>query len=645
MFKILLILFLFIFLFFPYLFAEELKVVLDRDYPPFTYIDEKGNLVGISVEFWKLWEERTGIKVKLIPVEWTKAHEMMKNKEADVIDTIFKTEERKEYLDFTKPLFKMTSSIYHNSKLHKIFSLDDITPYLVGVKEKDALIDISLSKNPNLTFRFYKNYSDIVKGAEMGEINVFIMDDIPANFYLIKYDLLYKFSKTEPFTFNYLYLATQKGNTSILNILNNGLSKIKAEELESLVKKYTVVEEYHPKWLGRAILYTLLAVFLIIFFLSLFNRTLKRQVSIATTKLKESQEELERAVGRIWKIFALISDLTNIKLREKLFLRRVLDFVMETFPKINSAILFILKGDELKPLEVYGFNEGWEEKVLKVKDPSILEKINLINKRDFPSFFQNLEDSFENIEELIILPIKEKEYVIFLNIHKGNKENFTEIDLNLAEWFENINSRFYEFRNFVKKEETFLNRIILTLLRALEYYDKYTEGHSARVAKYAIEIAEKLNLPGETIRKLYWSALVHDIGKIYVSQRILNKPERLTKEEYEFVKIHPVKSEELLKDIEELREIAHIVRYHHERWDGKGYPDGLSKEEIPLESRILAIADAFDAMTSERPYKRALTLKEAIKEIERCSGSQLDPKLSEIMIGIIKEEIFEKTPS
>lgn len=643
MFKKLSILFLFIFLFFPYLFAEELKVVLDRDYPPFTYIDENGNLVGISVEFWKLWEERTGIKVKLIPVEWAKAHEMMKNKEADVIDTIFKTEKRKEYLDFTKPLFKMTSSIYYNSELHKISSLDDITPYLVGVKEKDALIDIALSKNPNLTFRVYKNYSDIVKGAEREEIGVFLMDDIPANFYLIKYDLLYKFSKTETFTFNYLYLATQRGNTPILDILNNGLSKIKDEELERLVKKYTVVKEYYPKWLGRAILYTFSAFFLIVFFLSLFNRILERQVSIATTKLKESQEELERAVGRILKIFELVSDLTNIKLREKFFLRKVLDFVMETFPKINSAILFILKGDELKPLEAYGFNEGWEEKVLKVKDPSILEEINLINKGDFPSFFQNLQDSFENIEELIILPIKE--YVIFLDIHRVNKENFTEIDLNLAEWFKNIISGFYEFRNFVKKEEIFLNRMILTLLRALEYYDKYTEGHSERVAKYAVKIAEKLNLPVETIRKLYWSALTHDIGKIYVSQRILNKPEQLTKEEYEFVKIHPVKSAELLENIEEFREIVRIVRHHHERWDGKGYPDGLANEEISLESRILAIADAFDAMTSERPYKRALTLKEAIKEIERCSGSQFDPKLSEIMIDIIKEEILEKTPS
>ncbi len=639
------ILFFCIFLFSPYIFAKELKVVLDRDYPPFTYIDEKENLVGISVEFWKLWEKRTGIKVKLIPVEWAKAHEMIKNKEADVIDNIFKTKKREEYLDFTKPLFKMTSSIYYNSKLPKISSLEDITPYLVGVKEKDALIDIALSKNPNLKFRFYKNYSDIVEGAKRGEISVFLMDDIPANFYLIKYNLLYKFLKTEPFTFNYLYLATQKGNIDILNILNNGLSQIKEEELNNLIKKYTIGREEFPKWLERAILYVFLSLFFIIFFLFLFNRILSRKVSMATAKLKESQEELERAIGRIWKIFEVISELANIKLREEFFLKRVLDFVKDAFPKINSAILLILEGDELKPLESYELNEGWKEKVLKVKDSSILEKISLLNKRNFPLFFQNSKDFWENIEESIILPIKSGEYLIFINIHKENKENFTEIDLKLAEWLENIISRFYEFRDFIKKEEIFLNRIILTLLRTLEYYDKYTEGHSERVARCAVKIAEKLNLPLENIRKLYWSALVHDIGKIYVPQRILNKPEKLTKEEYEFVKIHPIKSEELLKNIEELREIAHIVRYHHERWDGNGYPDGLAKEEIPLESRILGIADAFDAMTSERPYKRALTLEEAIKEIERCSGSQFDPKLSEIMIVIIKEELFEKTPS
>jgi len=180
---------------------------------------------------------------------------------------------------------------------------------------------------------------------------------------------------------------------------------------------------------------------------------------------------------------------------------------------------------------------------------------------------------------------------------------------------------------------------VITLTKALEYYDKYTRGHSDRVARYALKIAERLNLDPETTKKIYWAGYLHDIGKIFVPQDILNKPGRFTEEEYSLVKIHPVKSEELVLEIEDLAEIARIIRHHHERWDGKGYPDGLSDDDIPLGSRILEIADAFEAMTSKRPYKRALTLEEAIEELKRCSGTQFDPKLVEIMVSVIEEEL------
>lgn len=110
---------------------------------------------------------------------------------------------------------------------------------------------------------------------------------------------------------------------------------------------------------------------------------------------------------------------------------------------------------------------------------------------------------------------------------------------------------------------------------------------------------------------------------------------------FELVKSHPVKGEELISKMEELEDIAKMIRYHHERWDGKGYPEGLSGEDIPLEARILAVADAFDAMTSERPYKRALTIKEAIEELKRCSGTQFEPRIVDVMVSILEEESSE----
>ncbi|MBC7218436.1 MAG: transporter substrate-binding domain-containing protein [Candidatus Caldatribacterium sp.] len=167
-------------------FAEEtrpLRVVIDQDYPPFFYIDEEGRFAGASVDFWKLWEEKTGIPVELIPLPWEKAHEVMKAHEAEVIDTIFWTPERELYLDFAGPLFPMTSSIYVRRGI-RVASLSDLTPHVVGVKSRDALVDYARSENPSLQFRLFPNYSDIVAAAKRGEIDCFLMDDLPANYSL-----------------------------------------------------------------------------------------------------------------------------------------------------------------------------------------------------------------------------------------------------------------------------------------------------------------------------------------------------------------------------------------------------------------------------------------------------------------------------
>ncbi len=155
--------------------------------------------------------------------------------------------------------------------------------------------------------------------------------------------------------------------------------------------------------------------------------------------------------------------------------------------------------------------------------------------------------------------------------------------------------------------------------------------------------AENLGLDRSVIRCLFWAGMVHDVGKIFVPQQVLNKNGLLSVEEYELVKIHPVKSFELLNEAG-LEEIAKIARHHHERYDGKGYPDGLVGDAIPFESRILAVVDAFDAMTTNRPYKKAMTIEEAILEIERCSGSQFDPNLAEVFVKLLKEkpELFLK---
>lgn len=186
-------------------------------------------------------------------------------------------------------------------------------------------------------------------------------------------------------------------------------------------------------------------------------------------------------------------------------------------------------------------------------------------------------------------------------------------------------------------------KTIKSIAFALDAKDKYTHGHSMRVTLYSLALAKELNLPEGLLEEIETAGLLHDIGKIAIPEKILLKPGKLTEEEWEIIKTHPELGERLVESIDKLKVISNWLKYHHERYDGKGYPEGLSGEEIPVASRIIALADTYDAMTSDRSYRAALSHKTAIDEVKRCSGSQFDPELAElfIKIGLEIEQIKE----
>jgi putative two-component system response regulator len=184
-----------------------------------------------------------------------------------------------------------------------------------------------------------------------------------------------------------------------------------------------------------------------------------------------------------------------------------------------------------------------------------------------------------------------------------------------------------------KIRASFFNAIT-ALAYALEAKDVYTSGHSQRVTEISVAIAKHLGLPSETIEKIRLAGLVHDIGKIGVREAVLNKPGSLSDEEFEHVRLHSVTGERILQPIVDDGEILKAVRHHHERYDGTGYPDGLKGEQIPQLARIIAVADTFDAMTSERPYRKALTKDVACAEVERCRGTQFDPEAADAFLEV-----------
>jgi putative nucleotidyltransferase with HDIG domain len=180
--------------------------------------------------------------------------------------------------------------------------------------------------------------------------------------------------------------------------------------------------------------------------------------------------------------------------------------------------------------------------------------------------------------------------------------------------------------------------LFLTLGNILDARDPYVHGHAAQVAAYATALATELGLTPERVEQVRQAGFLHDIGKIAIAEHILNKPAKLTAEEYEYIKTHASIGASLLESSPALRHLAPFVRHHHERWDGRGYPEGLAGNAIPIEARILNVCDSVEAMASDRPYHHGMSPSRIVGEIQRCTGTQFDPAIAEAFLRIMERE-------
>jgi HD-GYP domain-containing protein (c-di-GMP phosphodiesterase class II) len=188
--------------------------------------------------------------------------------------------------------------------------------------------------------------------------------------------------------------------------------------------------------------------------------------------------------------------------------------------------------------------------------------------------------------------------------------------------------------------DAFLSTVAM-LAEAIEAKDRSLLVHARNTASYVAAVADRLGLEPRRRDELLYAALLHDVGKIAISERILLKPAELTAEEQRTCQLHPRVGALLVAQVPALRTIEAAILHHHERWDGDGYPDGLAEDEIPVEARIVAVADAFSAMTSDRPYRRRRSLEEACEELERCSATQFDP----LVVRLFVEEVRRRPPT
>ncbi len=196
-----------------------------------------------------------------------------------------------------------------------------------------------------------------------------------------------------------------------------------------------------------------------------------------------------------------------------------------------------------------------------------------------------------------------------------------------------------EVKKKTEENERLFIHVVQSLADAIDAKDTYTNGHSGRVAQYSREIAKRYGYTGKKLDDIYMMGLLHDVGKIGVPDAVINKPAKLNDEEYEQIKNHPVMGARILKNIKEMPSLATGARWHHERFDGSGYPDGLKGENIPEEARIITVADTYDAMSSRRSYRDVIPQSVARSELEKGKGTQFDPQFADIMIAMIDEDV------
>ena len=343
----------------------------------------------------------------------------------------------------------------------------------------------------------------------------------------------------------------------------------------------------------------------------------------------------------------------NLSLRTSVedFMKRLLRISLRMFPEFEKGSIILKQRGVWRYVAWEGFPddlgkiEATDLYIPQSEDPILIDRImekskGLISEEREEQFNKIGSDKIRKTVSVAIIVDSEVIGGIFLDSTKDiqiSPELFRSIKA-----FGKLASIFVAMKLYQEKERGYQREVIMAMRKAMEARDPYTVGHSERVAKYAVAIAKKLGLSREEVDRVFWGSVVHDIGKLSVPEYILLKPAKLSDGEYEMVKRHTMVGYAMLEGYNWLGDIRHIVRWHHERWDGNGYPDGLKGEEIPLEVRVVSIADSFDAMTSDRTYRKALPVDTALSEIENQSGKQFDPEIAKVAPFVLEEMFKER---
>jgi len=352
---------------------------------------------------------------------------------------------------------------------------------------------------------------------------------------------------------------------------------------------------------------------------------------------KGEEQNAQSRLAAVYKANQIISSEQDLS---KIF-DRVMDQIFNLVPAHNGVIL--LRDEKSGNLVAkYTKSDGGEAPISSTIVARAFdngEAIITFDAADDSRFESGASIIAQNISSAMCTPLTHQDErlgVIYVDT-RGTTNAFVKGDLELLVALAGPAAIAIRNAQYLQRLERSYQDTLNAIANSVEMRDHYTVGHTWRVTNFAVEVAKKLGWSEEKLQDCKMGGVLHDVGKIAVDDSILRKPGKLSKDEFAKMKIHPERGARMLRDIERLKPLIPYCLYHHERFDGKGYPFGLAGENIPLEGRVIAVADAFDAMTSNRPYRKALDPAEAIEEIKTCKGTQFDPAVADAIIACYEE--------
>ncbi len=623
---------------------------------PVCYFEDE-TFKGIFIDIIREIGSKNKVEVEFVLDEFPKLQEMLLKGEIDVLPGIVYSAERAEIFDFNDEHILSSYGTVYVPESSEFISLLELAGKKVAVAKNAVnyigeygIKRIFDTLNIEIDYIEKDNYPEVLQAVHENEAEAGVVDSLFAAINAADYKIKATPIVVNPSDIRYGFTKGTESTAELIEIVDRTLAEMKDDSSSFF---YQTMNKYlhNKEYVDNPYLYYIIILCIAVFFFFLYSinylrKGLKKtsdeiaakstQLDLAEYKveqtyaeLKKSNEILKETLNKFENLIGISGALGVRDLDEEGFLAIFLKNTVSIIKEADYGSVSLIRNGEWKFVAAEGYDlDTLKTLRLKADNMYLKQEVQIIDHL-YDQYDHDFSKADADILRKGVKPFKQSLVAPFyidgefsgnlsLDIAKENELEFSEETKAIISSISGIAASFLELKKNSENKERFQTNIVLSLVKALEYYDEYTRGHSERVAAYASMLSSRLGYAKEMTNKIYWASLVHDVGKIFIPRNILNKVTTLTNREFQEIMKHSEKGEEILRETEGMKEIADIVRHHHERYNGSGYPDGLKGEQIPIESQIISIADSFDAMTTNRPYRNRMNYDEAVEDLRNC---------------------------